>query len=63
MTTAMREKAKLTRANSTFWIGNTARLTLTFLRRDDAWIIDIIALFVASFMREKMMLPRIRYRG
>ena len=60
MTTAMSEKAKLKAAEKTFCTGKTQRSTLTFLSSGAASMIERRPVLVASFMREKVMLPTMR---
>ncbi len=58
--TAMSEKAKLTSENKAFCTGNTKRCTLTFLRSDEASMIEVRAELVDSDISVKVMLPTIR---
>lgn len=57
------ENEKLTSAKRTFWVGQTVRCIFTFLSREDEPRIEVRGELVASSIRPKVMLPRIRYRA
>ena len=56
--TATNEKAKFTMAKRTFSTGNTQRLMRTFLRSEDAPMMEVMPWLVESLMSWNVMLPR-----